>query len=295
MSMGNAGDSIDVRLLGTFRLTINGTAVQRFRAGKARNLFQYLVVRRDQVVLRDKLQQVLWPDSEGLPSSSLKVAVHALRAILRIRPDGTGENGVHILRQDFGYVLHADGIWIDVERFEQLAHEAAQAEQVGEQDAAYRRYTEAMELYRGDFLAGESQEWVVEHREWCRALALRVLDRLCAGAAERGDPDELIRWCRRMIELDPYCERAYQLLIDVHGQLGDLGAVRRWYDLCERRLCDYLDVGPSQETIAAYDRAMHGESRAFAGRGRAALRAVPDQQTGHEQRAPRVDVTGRAG
>lgn len=254
--------AISVQLLGTFSLTIDGTSVNRWRAGKARNLFQYLLIRRGRVVLRDKLYEVLWPENEWAPnSSSLKVAVHALRQILDAPASGATDSGVRIVREDFGYVLHADGIEIDLELFETKVNDGKAADRAGDTDTALAHYAEAMALYGGDLLTGESAGWIVEQREWCRTLALRTLDRLSRAAADRGDVGEVLDWCRQILELDPYQEHAYQLLMDAHGRAGEFGAVRRWHDICVRRLRDELDVTPSIETSRVYTRAMTGELR----------------------------------
>lgn len=276
MSMSYVPPTVSVRLLGTFSLTIDGMPVHRWRAGKARNLFQYLLVHRGRVVLRDKLYEVLWPESAWSPSSSsLKVAMHPLRQILNVKSDGTGGYGVRIVWQDFGYALHADRIWLDVEEFEARVKAGRAADQAGDADTAMTHYAEAMDMYTGDFLAGESDDWVIEQREWCRSLALRALDRLCAGASQRGDFGEVLRWCRRVIELDPYQEQAYQLLMNVHGCFGEFGAVRRWHDMCVRRLRDELNVDPSIETMRIYNCAMRGDLRQAT-----ADRHAPVQPTG---------------
>jgi DNA-binding SARP family transcriptional activator len=254
--------TVSVRLLGTFSLTIDGSQVHRWRAGKARSLFQYLLVHRGHVVLRDKLYEVLWPDSVWSPnSSSLKVAMHALRQILHIDQDGSGADGVRIVRQDFGYALYADRIWVDVDEFENRFRAGRAASEAGDEDLALTCYADAMAVYEGDFLVGDTADWVIEQREWCRSIALRALQALCAGAVRRRDYSEILYWCRRIIELDPYQEQAYQMLMEVHGSFGELGTVRRWYDLCSRRLRDELDVAPSQETTRLYNRAMRDELR----------------------------------
>lgn len=289
MSKGAGPPTISVRLLGTFSLTIDGMPVHRWRAGKARNLFQYLLVNRGRVVLRDKLYEVLWPESTWSPSSSsLKVAMHALRQILNVQSDGTGGYGVRIVRQDFGYILHAEEIWVDVEEFESRVKAGKAADQAGDTDTAMAEFAEAMEVYQGDFLAGDSADWVIEQREWCRSLALRALDRLCADAEQRGDFGEVLQWCRRVIELDPYQEHAYQLLITVHGCFGELGAVQRWHDICVRRLRDDLSVQPSDETERIFRSAMRGELRQPASRPRETVKRTSPQQQETSQRLSEV-------
>ncbi|MCD0447755.1 bacterial transcriptional activator domain-containing protein [Actinocorallia sp. API 0066] len=205
------------------------------------------------MVPKDKLYDTLWPRSDWSPgSSSLKVAVHALRRIL---DEAAGaESSVRIIHQDFGYVLRADQIWVDVEEFEARVDEGRSAAQAGDREAATGAYAGAMELYQGGFLVGESGDWIEEQREWCKALALPALAWLADESFARSDLNEIIRWCRRTLDIDPYNERAYQLMIMAHGEQGNLGSARRWYGICATRLREDFDVEPSEFTQQVYRR-----------------------------------------
>jgi two-component SAPR family response regulator len=252
------GSGVRVHTLGGFSLTVDGERVHRWRAGKARSLFQYLLLNRGQVVTREALHEALWPDTDLSPkSSSLRVATHAIRQILGCGPDAVaGGSAVRIAHRDFGYVLEAEGLWTDFEEFERLASAAAVAANRGDNDEARLLDERAMSLYRGDFLAGEQASWITEHREWTRAVALKCLDRLRSDATARRDHVAAIYWCRRELDIDPYHEGSFRTLMAVFGQLGERGRVRRWWDICVQRLRDDLDVEPALSTVRVYRTAM---------------------------------------
>ena len=223
---------VAVRLLGGFSMAIDREPVNRWRAGKARGMFQYLLMNRGKLVSRDRLYEVLWPAAPNASGgSSLKVAAHALREVLGRTP---AEAGLALVCRDRGYLLRAGDVWTDVDEFERCR--------------AARDDRAAAELYRDDFLRGEDGDWVVEQREWYRAAVLRTLDRLREDALRRGDRAELVRWCRRSLELDPYREDTYRTMMAAHARSGELDRVVAWYRLCHRRLRDGLGVGPSVET-----------------------------------------------
>ena len=254
--------AVTARCLGRFSLTLCGEPVERWRAGKTRSLFQYLLVHRGHLVQRDRLHQVLWPDARrSQNSSSLKVAMHALRQILAVPSTGGGEPVARILQQDHGYVFHADDIWVDLEQFEAYAEMGQVAEARGDYPTAVRMYRQAVELYKGDFLSGECADWIEEQREWTKATALRALDVLRDDAVAQHDFAAATGWCRRILEIDPYQEQTYQTLIYMHGCFGDLGRVKSWYELCVRRLRDDLDVEPTSGTEHLFHRAIRGELR----------------------------------
>ncbi|MBE1489513.1 AfsR/SARP family transcriptional regulator [Plantactinospora soyae] len=239
---------ISVRCLGPFTATLGKREIGPWRAGKARGLFQFLLVNRGRPVPRDKLHDVLWPQAPWSPgSSSLKVAVHGVRQILA----GTGADSAstaEIRFDDRGYRFQADDIWVDVEEFESAMDLAAVRAAGGDRDGALRLYRRAAELHQGDFLEGEAADWVVEHRGWIQAKALRGLTSLRDDAHARSDLAEVILWCRRILRIDPYHEATYRMLMLTHGQLGELGQVRSWHAICVRRLREDLAVEPQPET-----------------------------------------------
>ncbi|MBX6383271.1 MAG: winged helix-turn-helix domain-containing protein [Microbispora sp.] len=241
--------------MGRFTAQIHGHTIHRWNAGKARNLFQYLVLNRGHVVPKERLKSVLWTgDESSSNSSSLKVAVHAVRKTLN-RVQG-GQEAVSIVHCDEGYLLRASDLWVDVEEFEELIDRGKTAVMARKTAAARAAYTQAMALYRGDFLAGENADWIIEQREWCRALALPALIWLAEDALRRGDHCDVIHWSRRAVDLDPYREETYQLMMVMHSMDGNLGAVRSWYRMCEQRLSKDLGIPPNEHTERIYSEAL---------------------------------------
>ncbi len=254
---------VKAHCMGGFSLSVGGRQVRRWHAGKARSLFQYLLINRGRVVLRERLYEVLWPDQEWTPgSSSLKVAAHALRRMLAEQPRLEGSDPIRIEHRDFGYVLSAGDIWVDAERLQSAASEARAAALRGDHETATARYRRVADLYRGDYLAGETADWVCEQREWYRSLALRAFGYLRDRALEQGDYPEVIERSRQCLAVDRFHEETYQALMIAHGCLGELDRVKGWHELCVRRLGDELDLTPSPETGRILTQALHDRPRA---------------------------------
>ena len=250
-----------VRCFGNFSVQVDGRTVGRWRAGRARNLFQYLLLNHGKVIARERLFEVLWPDGEwSSTTNSLKVAVHAVRRVLNDASEGAGQP-VEIVCWEGGYMLSARDLWLDVEEFETCVTRGRAAEEHGRHSEARTWYDRALELYSGDFLAAESGGWAAGQREYSRALALHALGYLRADALRRGDHPNIITICRRILDIDPYHEEMYQTLMLMHGRRGELGQVRNWHRMCVRRLRDDLDVVPTETTRRIFARAMRGELR----------------------------------
>ncbi|QNP66637.1 AfsR/SARP family transcriptional regulator [Streptomyces genisteinicus] len=254
--------AISVYTLGAFELAIHGKPVQQWKAGKARDLFQFLLLRQGHVVPRETLHEALWPGSFwSASSSSLKVAVHALRRVLanyQASPGGTSTSSLRLVTRETGYTLQTSGLWVDSEVFDDLVDQGHRAESAGARQEAGRHYRAAAELYGGDFLAGAPMEWASVHREWLRSRFLYVLQQLAESSMLEDNPLSVMRYCRRILEIEPYREESYRMLMYTHAQLGQLNQVRRWYDICATRLREDLQAAPEPATRLAYSRAMHG-------------------------------------
>lgn len=253
-----ATPSVVARCLSHFHLEVDGQPVSHWRAGKARALFQYLLVNRGRLVHRDRLYEVLWPERGDRNSSSLKVAVHAVRRVLTEFQD---RDGFTLLHQDRGYLLRTDGAWVDIEEFERAFERGRAAWDAKDHDGAIAWFQRTADLYTGDFLTGETGDWINEQRQWTRSTALRALAVLRTESLEREDWPAAMHWCRRTIEIDPYHEATYQTLMMMHGELGELGRALSWYELCRHRLCNDLGIEPGERTERLLAALMRGQSR----------------------------------
>ena len=90
-----------------------------------------------------------------------------------------------------------------------------------------RSLQHAIDLYRGDFLAGFYDDWAVVERERLRELYLWALNRLVAFSKAAGAYEEALHFVQRLIAEDPLHEeghrelmRLYHLLNRDHEALG---------------------------------------------------------------------------
>jgi two-component SAPR family response regulator len=246
-----------IQSLGAFSLVINHREVTRWRAGKARSLLQYMLLKEGYVVPRETLYEALWPDKfSDTNSSSLKVAVHMLRGVIAAGQQGSS---IRLVTSEGGYVLHADDVCIDFRSFERHVDEGMRAHARGDDAVAVDAYRAAMDVYRGDFLPNVWSDWASAHREWLRSRALLALERLIEANLRAGNDHEVISWCRQVLDIDPYHEAAYRSLMLIHAQLGHLEQTRRWYDLCRARLWAGLNREPDSCTRELHDVALRGD------------------------------------
>ena len=181
-----------VRMLGAFELAIDGRRVTDWRGQRTQSLMQFLTASRHRNVSRDELVAGVWPDAdEDGGRHRLHQAVYELRRTLR----AIDPNRSPVVCIDGGYRLdHKVPIWVDVEKFDDVASAAARcftAQRFGE---AIELCQEALKLYRGDFLCQVTgADWTTAERNRLRARFVQLSIHLGELLVRRGDHGAALR------------------------------------------------------------------------------------------------------
>ena len=119
--------------------------------------------------------------------------------------------------------------------------------------------TEAVNLYRGDFLAGFSlrdspnfDDWQFFTSESLRRELAGALERLVRAHVLREEFEAAISHARRWLALDPLHEPAHRQLMQLYTWAGQRAAALRQYRECVRILEEELGVPPLAETTQLY-------------------------------------------
>lgn len=242
-------------LLGPFRATIDGKAVQGFRSDKVRALLAYLAVESDMPHRRERLAGLLWPDRpERSARADLRVALANLRQVL-----GDHEATPPFLlvsRQTIQFNQACDA-WID-------------AQSMKAQFQAGQRTIElqegAVDLYRGEFMAGFSlpgsplfEEWALLTREQLHRLVMEALYRLTESLEQRGGYEQALVYAWRQVDLDPWREVAHRQAMRLLALTGQRSAALAQYRHCRQILQDELGVEVSEQTRQLYEKLERAE------------------------------------
>jgi DNA-binding SARP family transcriptional activator len=246
-----AAPTLAVHLLGRFRVSLDGVAVDDWPSGRGRSLFKYLLVHRDLWPQREALMEVFWPEaSPAAARNSLNVAVHGLRRALRAAADVP----VVVLR-DGAYRLAEDlTLWVDVDEFERHAGAGRRLEAAGGHAGAVAEYELAASLYGGDLLADDPYEdWPVLARERLRLAHLDVLDRLSRLHFDQGRYGASASLCLDLLERDACREDAHRRLIRCYSRQGHAHLALRQYRACAATLRAELGVDPAPSTVRLHE------------------------------------------
>ncbi len=187
-------------------------------------------------VPREHLCFLFWPDTPE--STARRNLSHLLTHLRRALPDPD-----LLLTADDRVGLNLQRVWSDAVAFQQLGDALQQA----------------VDLYRGPFLAGfslpsspEFEAWAaLEGRAWER-LYLEALAALIEERTAREEYDAAIAYARRYLQTDDLAEDVHRRLIELYAAAGARSAALRQFERCTVILERELGVSPLPETRAIY-------------------------------------------
>ena len=185
---------MDIDLLGPLEARQDGVSVTP-TAAKPRKLLAMLAVNAGQAVPRRTLFEELWGDSvPRYAHNSLQTYILQLRNLIKATTgsDLCDAKRIVVTCQG-GYLLNPMGGRIDVREFDRLAAAGHRAHALGDFEAASRRFTDAMAVWRGPVFVDVQVGDVLEaeaHR--LQEAWLNVLDRRIDADLRLGQHHELL-------------------------------------------------------------------------------------------------------
>jgi predicted ATPase/DNA-binding SARP family transcriptional activator len=243
---------LKISVLGSPQIENEGAQVA-FARRKTLALLTYLAITH-QPHSRETLAALLWAELDDTRARA------DLRRTLIDLNLGVGKEWL-VTEGDLLALRQSPGLDVDVLRFRKLL-----AKVVAHSHSAYRfcdeclnALSEAVTLYRADFLAGFSLKNAAEFDAWqtyqTETLRLELggaLEKLAAGLAGVRQYTAAIGHARRWLALDSLNEAAHTLLMRLFAWTGDRAAVARQYGECVKVLADELGVEPEPGTTALF-------------------------------------------
>ncbi|MGB3716569.1 MAG: BTAD domain-containing putative transcriptional regulator [Candidatus Promineifilaceae bacterium] len=246
--------ALHLSMLGRLGVSLDDLPTVKFRTKRAQALLAYLVTEEapDRVLhKREALMELLWP---GLPPksarSNLRQTLYYLRQAVVDLPSSNGEDSVPLLLTDRSTVGLNPAYPLDADVLN-LSRLLAGTEE---------HWPEAIDLYRGDFLAdfylpdaNTFEEWAAGRRAAYRRQVLDALDRLTVQRLVQADYVQAERYALRQLEIDNLREGAYRALMQLYAWSGRQSEASSIYQDCVRVLDEEVGSPPDEATTSLYE------------------------------------------
>jgi WD40 repeat protein/DNA-binding SARP family transcriptional activator len=254
---------LQISLLGTFQVMLEGEPLTGFRSDKTRALLAYLAVDHGRVHRREALATLLWGESATTKDArvSLRSALYNLRQTLApVYIDNEGQEVplLDVTRNTIRFNVEPPACWVDTDAFmtlEQVCQAHPHTDLV-RCASCIQRLTRMVGLYRGDFLAGLTlpdslafEDWRLVQQEIYHRQMLTALGVLVAHYRVLGAYDQVVRYARRQIALEPWREEGHRALMEALALSGQRSAALAQYESCCQILQTTVGVAPEAETV----------------------------------------------
>jgi len=203
---------VRVFALGRFAVEVDGQPLRFGTKTQKRPLalLKLLVAMGAGTVRIEKLADSLWPDSDGDQAySAFTSALSRLRKLI-------GRDALSVADGRVG--LTEECCWVDAFAFSALLQVAEGAVRDGDQARAASNVEDALKLYRGPFLDGESEPAeILAARERLRGLLVRRLGEVADLLARDGAHEQAVKLYRLGLQAHPDAEELLQGLAQSPG------------------------------------------------------------------------------
>ena len=225
---------LQIYLLGGLEIAIDDRPITAFNSNKTKALLAYLALNR-RTHMRSSLAGLLWGEmSEEKAHTNLRKSIANLKK--------------HV------------GDWLTITRLE-VTFSAESPHWIDSHAFTTTNPTEAVALYRGNFLEGlffgdapEFEQWMLAQRARLREQMLTALHQCIVSESEKRHYTNAINYCQRLLALEPWREETHQQLMLLHARSGQRSAALAQFERCKEVLWEELGVLPSQQTESLRDR-----------------------------------------
>ncbi|HXX35853.1 MAG TPA: BTAD domain-containing putative transcriptional regulator [Thermodesulfobacteriota bacterium] len=234
--------------LGRFELLRDGKPLRfsRKTQEKPLSMLKALIALGGKEVKKDDLADLLWPEADGdYAHHSFEMTLHRLRTLLG-HPEA-------LLFRDRCLTLNQHYCWVDAWSFERTLEEVEGRRTEGMTETAAVKLQKAIEMYRGSFLAGETEERLaISLGEGLRRKFLRSVITLGHFWDESGKYEKALDCYERGLEVDNLAEELYKRLMVCYQRLGRKAEAISVYNRCKKTLATVLGIEPSPQTQSLY-------------------------------------------
>jgi|GEM_PF-5801169 DNA-binding SARP family transcriptional activator len=224
-----------INLFGTPQVFVNKKLFLPTPTHKGILLLATLILNCNQSISRNTLAFRLWPDvSESRAKRNLNTEIWRLRQVLG---DMLLSNAKSVCFSPTPACV------VDIFVFDEAAH-----------SSDFQKLEDRLAVYKGEFLSGFYEDWVILKREYYQDKYIDCLDESARYYQSVSLPRKAAEFVKKILALNPVHEESHQRLMRLYAQIGDYASAIRQYQACASILTSEMGLQPLAETQALYER-----------------------------------------
>lgn len=279
--------SLSFQVLGSLKVSVDGRPLT-LRSARQRAVLAVLLLTPGRVVSVQSLAEAVWhSDPPATVRNQIAICVSALRKTLR---DEAGVDGL-IETVLPGYVLHAEGHYVDLLELHQCIASARAAAEAGD-PAAAGRFEYALSLWSGPVLDGMDGGAIDGAVSRLTELRLDLAEEHAALLLQQGRYRAVVAGLAPVVAEHPLREQARAVLMQAYYLSGRRSEALECYREGRQILVAELGVEPGAELQELHRTVLEGIRPRGAGRERAPA-ARPPSSPANSRASPNRSSAGR--
>jgi DNA-binding SARP family transcriptional activator/tetratricopeptide (TPR) repeat protein len=233
---------LHVSLLGEQTIADARTGVVRLRSSRTIALLGFVAAHAGSPQTRQRIAGLFWPDSTDAQAlTNLRRELHALRQVLADEPS------LVVTSRDLSW-RDTDTCRVDLRVFYIERTAALAAAGSGNGSGILAHGATAIASYRGEFLPGTYDDWLLDLRSDLERQCADLCDLVARTQEESGNLAGAVDVARRRVQLQPLEEVGYRTLMRLQAELGDRAGAVSTYHRCASVLERELGMDPDPAT-----------------------------------------------
>ncbi|MCU6710243.1 response regulator [Paenibacillus sp. J5C_2022] len=236
--------SVHFQCMGAMQLVVRNDSADQptWRTVKVKELLAYLFHHRDQIVSKEALLELLWPNvNEKSGLTNLHTSIYRIRKQLKCCQL---EDHFRLQHTDYGYKLTMSGVTVDINNWEQNLSSLKSLSL-----SNVNQYEEILNAYSGDYFADDNYDWAEIERQRIRSIWIRLVREVGQFYTKERLLTKALRVYHQANKIDPLSPDIMLGILKQYDMLNDSESVEKHYQSYKRLLDKELAVQPDQEIV----------------------------------------------
>ncbi|KRE50151.1 response regulator [Paenibacillus sp. Soil724D2] len=226
-----------------FQNSSGSPEIPKWRTTKTQELFAYLLHHRGNIVLKETLLELLWPELDVKQATSqLYTSIYHIRQCLK---QMVIDIPIRNLTIQEGYVLDTSRIRIDVDEWENGLRQASG----GNLADSHSELLRLLELYEGDYFQEYGFGWAETERERLRKLWYKNASSIARFYEKAGLLEEALAMYERIQDADPYNEDNGLALMKLYTASGRRKEAEKHFRKLNHLFSKELQIGLTDKLV----------------------------------------------